>query len=189
MVRNFSLTFAAVMLRLYIPISVVAGIEFAIAYPIIAWLCWVPNVVFAEWRYNAVPQPAPHNWEITRSEGLVHKLRWLRLMVTMCLGCLPAAIGAQQLPDMDLMAKWSAVAVVHYAVVGEYAGDTMIIYGAQGTSGKARVTDRVELGFDWNQNETALVGRPTFTNFPSRVTLIPVAGLSSDPDQWILRPY
>ena len=58
MVRNFSFTFAAVMLRLYIPISVVAGIEFAIAYPIIAWLCWVPNVVFAEWRYNGALQPA-----------------------------------------------------------------------------------------------------------------------------------
>jgi uncharacterized membrane protein len=52
MVRNFSFTFAAVMLRLYIPMSVVAGVEFAVAYPIIAWLCWVPNVVFAEWRYN-----------------------------------------------------------------------------------------------------------------------------------------
>jgi uncharacterized membrane protein len=52
MVRNFSLTFAAVMLRLYIPASVVAGVDFAVAYAIIAWLCWVPNVVFAEWRYN-----------------------------------------------------------------------------------------------------------------------------------------
>jgi len=52
MVRNFSLTFAAVTLRLYLPASMAAGIEFAIAYPIIAWLCWVPNVVFAEWRYN-----------------------------------------------------------------------------------------------------------------------------------------
>jgi hypothetical protein len=29
-----------------------AGIEFAVAYPVIAWLCWVPNVLFAEWRYN-----------------------------------------------------------------------------------------------------------------------------------------
>ena len=52
MVRNFSLTFAAVTLRLYLPASMAAGVEFAIAYPIIAWLCWVPNVVFAEWRYN-----------------------------------------------------------------------------------------------------------------------------------------
>lgn len=52
MVRNFSLTFAAVMLRLYLPASMAAGIEFSLAYPIIAWLCWVPNLVFAEWRYN-----------------------------------------------------------------------------------------------------------------------------------------
>ena len=53
MVRNFSLTFAAVSLRLYLPVSMAAGVEFAIAYPIIAWLCWVPNVIFAEWRYNS----------------------------------------------------------------------------------------------------------------------------------------
>jgi uncharacterized membrane protein len=54
MVRNFSLAFAAVMLRLYIPASVLAGADFAVAYPIIAWLCWVPNVVIAEWRFNTV---------------------------------------------------------------------------------------------------------------------------------------
>ena len=87
-----------------------------------------------------------------------------------------SAIGAQQLPDMDLMAKWSAVAVVHYAVVGEYAGEPMIMRGAQGTNRTARVTDRVELTFNWNQNETALVGTATFTNFPSRVTVTPVEG-------------
>ena len=52
MVRNFSLTFAAVTLRLYLPVSMAAGVEFAMAYPIIAWLCWIPNVIFAEWRYN-----------------------------------------------------------------------------------------------------------------------------------------
>ncbi len=53
MIRNYSLTFAAVMLRLYLPVSMVAGIEFTVAYPIIAWLCWIPNVIFVEWRYNA----------------------------------------------------------------------------------------------------------------------------------------
>lgn len=53
MVRNFSLTFAAVTLRLYLPASMAAGVEFATAYPVIAWLCWVPNVLFAEWRYNS----------------------------------------------------------------------------------------------------------------------------------------
>jgi uncharacterized membrane protein len=53
MVRNFALTFAAVMLRLYLPASMAAGLGFAAAYPVIAWLCWVPNVLFAEWRYNS----------------------------------------------------------------------------------------------------------------------------------------
>ena len=59
MVRNFSLTFAAVTLRLYLPASVVAGIEFALAYPIIAWLCWVPNLAIAEWQYNRAPERRP----------------------------------------------------------------------------------------------------------------------------------
>ena len=52
MIRNFALTFAAVTLRIYLPLSMVAGIEFSLAYPIIAWLCWAPNLIFAEWRYN-----------------------------------------------------------------------------------------------------------------------------------------
>src|SRR5690606_9843127 len=43
MVRNFALTFAAVTLRLWLPASVAAGIAFELAYPVIAWLCWVPN--------------------------------------------------------------------------------------------------------------------------------------------------
>lgn len=51
MVRNYALTLAAVTLRLYVPVSVVAGLEFVVAYQIIAWLCWVPNLVVAEWRY------------------------------------------------------------------------------------------------------------------------------------------
>ncbi|MGB8437247.1 MAG: DUF2306 domain-containing protein [Burkholderiales bacterium] len=49
MVRNFSLTFAAVMLRIYIPASVLAGVNFGVAYPTIAWLCWLPNLLLAEW--------------------------------------------------------------------------------------------------------------------------------------------
>lgn len=52
MVRNFALTFAAVTLRIYLPASMLAGIEFHVAYPVIAWICWFPNLVFAEWRFN-----------------------------------------------------------------------------------------------------------------------------------------
>lgn len=51
MVRNFALTLAAVTLRLYVPASVLAGFEFVVAYQAIAWLCWVPNLLVAEWRY------------------------------------------------------------------------------------------------------------------------------------------
>ena len=52
MVRNFSLTFAAVTLRLYIPLSEAIGIAFVDAYPIISWVSWVPNLIYVEWRYN-----------------------------------------------------------------------------------------------------------------------------------------
>lgn len=45
MSRNFALTFAAVTLRLYLPLSVALGVPFDLAYPAIAWLCWVPNLV------------------------------------------------------------------------------------------------------------------------------------------------
>jgi uncharacterized membrane protein len=55
MVRNFALTFAAVMLRLYLPASVVSGIAFEAAYPVIAWLCWLPNMVAAELLLNRTP--------------------------------------------------------------------------------------------------------------------------------------
>jgi hypothetical protein len=48
MIRSFSLAFAAVMLRIYLPLSLVAGLEYADAYPVIAWACWVPNLIVAQ---------------------------------------------------------------------------------------------------------------------------------------------
>lgn len=49
MVRSYALTLAAVTLRLYIPAFLIAGVPFPQAYVTIAWLCWVPNLVVAEW--------------------------------------------------------------------------------------------------------------------------------------------
>lgn len=49
MIRNVSLTLAAVTLRIYLTSSMLAGIPFEQAYPVIAWLCWVPNLLVAEW--------------------------------------------------------------------------------------------------------------------------------------------
>jgi uncharacterized membrane protein len=50
MVMNYSLTFAAVTLRLWLPLMIAAGhMQFIDAYHIVAWLCWVPNLLFAAW--------------------------------------------------------------------------------------------------------------------------------------------
>lgn len=49
MTCNFALTLAAVSLRIYLPISISSGIPFEDAYPVIAWLAWVPNLLLAEW--------------------------------------------------------------------------------------------------------------------------------------------
>lgn len=52
MVRNFALTFAAVTLRLWAPAAFASGIPFELSYPVIAWLCWVPNLLVAERVFN-----------------------------------------------------------------------------------------------------------------------------------------
>jgi uncharacterized membrane protein len=56
MIRSFSLTFAAVTLRLYLPIALASGLAFQDAYPAIAWACWVPNLVFAELWIRRTPR-------------------------------------------------------------------------------------------------------------------------------------
>lgn len=48
MIRSFALTFAAVTLRLYLPISMVMGWDFMDSYRAISFLCWIPNLIVAE---------------------------------------------------------------------------------------------------------------------------------------------
>lgn len=45
--RSAALTFAAVTLRLYLPIGNLT-IGFEASYPLIAWACWVPNLIAME---------------------------------------------------------------------------------------------------------------------------------------------
>lgn len=52
MMRSFALTLAAVTLRIYLPVSLIAGLSFESAYPVIAWACWVPNLLVAEWTIS-----------------------------------------------------------------------------------------------------------------------------------------
>lgn len=48
MIRSWALTLSAVTLRLYIPAAGMAGLPDSESYRVIAFLCWVPNLVAAE---------------------------------------------------------------------------------------------------------------------------------------------
>lgn len=48
MLRSYAVTLAAVMLRIYLPLAQAAGVPFETAYPIIAWLSWLPNLLVVE---------------------------------------------------------------------------------------------------------------------------------------------
>ena len=50
MLRSYALTFAAVTLRLWqVVLSELLGVPFEQAYQTVAWLCWVPNLMFIEY--------------------------------------------------------------------------------------------------------------------------------------------
>jgi uncharacterized membrane protein len=57
MTRSFALILAAVTLRLYLP-----GLEAAFGehagYAVVAWACWLPNLVVAEWLIQSRPRAA-----------------------------------------------------------------------------------------------------------------------------------
>lgn len=57
MIRNYALTYAGVMLRLWQVLLAVAGIKFTVAYAIVAWLSWIPNLLFAEWLIRQSRSP------------------------------------------------------------------------------------------------------------------------------------
>ena len=49
MLRSYAVTFAAVTLRLWLPILVfVMNLGSSVVFPILSWLCWVPNLVAVE---------------------------------------------------------------------------------------------------------------------------------------------
>ena len=67
MIRSYALTLAAVMLRIYVPASLVAGARFEEAYQVISWACWVPNLVVAElW---SVPRRGPTRERAMADQG------------------------------------------------------------------------------------------------------------------------
>lgn len=59
MLRNFALTFAAVTLRIYLGVFEVLSVPFEEAYPVVAWLSWVPNLIVVEWYLALTRSRAP----------------------------------------------------------------------------------------------------------------------------------
>lgn len=49
MIRSYALAFAAVTLRLYLPVIRLLGVSFDVAYVLIAWISWIPNLLVVEW--------------------------------------------------------------------------------------------------------------------------------------------
>jgi uncharacterized membrane protein len=47
MIYSYAACFAAVTLRIWLPLLTLVLGEFLTAYRIVAWLCWVPNILFA----------------------------------------------------------------------------------------------------------------------------------------------
>ncbi len=59
MIRSFALTFAAVTLRLWIPMfQIFTDMDFVSSYKIISWLCWIPNLAVGEWFVKRISASA-----------------------------------------------------------------------------------------------------------------------------------
>jgi len=54
MIYSFAATFAAVTLRLWMPLLIMAFGSFVPAYRVVAWVSWIPNVLFA--HYYLIPR-------------------------------------------------------------------------------------------------------------------------------------
>lgn len=57
---SYATTFAAVTLRIWLPLLMGIGLDFPTSYATVAWLCWVPNLIVVELvqrkRSTVIPQ-------------------------------------------------------------------------------------------------------------------------------------
>ena len=53
MMRSAALTCAALTLRMYLPLAAAVGFSYGDSYRVIAWACWVPNLLLAEYFLRA----------------------------------------------------------------------------------------------------------------------------------------
>lgn len=57
MIRSLALTFAAVTLRIMLPLIPLTGLDFVEGYRWVAFLCWIPNLIVAELYLRLSPWP------------------------------------------------------------------------------------------------------------------------------------
>jgi uncharacterized membrane protein len=66
MIRSFALTFAAVTLRLFLPVGPLLGMSFVDGYRALSFLSWIPNLIVAEayvrMTRSARPEPGTAAW-------------------------------------------------------------------------------------------------------------------------------
>lgn len=55
MIRSWALTLAAVTLRIYLPLLMISDLPFEAGYRAISFMCWVPNLLLAEWWLRRRP--------------------------------------------------------------------------------------------------------------------------------------
>ena len=68
MLRSFALTFAAVTLRLYLPIFPMLGLPLVEGYRVVSILCWVPNLILVE-LYLRREAAAEARWSAPRLQS------------------------------------------------------------------------------------------------------------------------
>jgi hypothetical protein len=95
------------------------------------------------------------------------KVRQNRKRAALAAGLFFAVIGlaglaapARAQMDQAVLMQWMDATVIHYAVVGDYAGEDLVVNA--GTNGYAPVTDHVEIGFDYDVTDARLAGAVTF---------------------------
>ena len=60
MLRSYALTLAGVTLRVYLGLSALIGISFVDFYPVLSWICWVPNLLIVQWIVLTYPYKKSH---------------------------------------------------------------------------------------------------------------------------------
>ena len=65
MIYSYAACFAAVTLRIWLPLLTALLGDFIIAYTIVAWLCWVPNLLVANQIVRRIFLKKPEKYKLT----------------------------------------------------------------------------------------------------------------------------